>query len=437
MAFATGDGLGVAGAQVADDREALIRESCEVVDATARGRVLVVGSPPPSGTDLDLLVRPGEEQALRAGLRDAGFLEGGKRFVRFGLGCGFEIELLAAEDWALPRSEMEALFAEATPLPGCSRLVEPAPHHQLLILATRLLGRGDPLSDRRKARIDRAVAEDPDSWKKAKERLSAWGDSLALERLRAARLGLEPGTRDRLGRAFRRLRDLSRRRRIVVSLSGIDGSGKSLQVEALQDALADLGVEVAVEWIPLADNPWIESIRKGISRVLARLGVFQGAPKPAGQRRGSLRTSSSMLRSRSSVLTYGWATLVGLANGFSHAYRVFRNRARGKTTIFDRYVLDSVVRLRFFYGEERALRLSRALIRILSPRTTVAFFLDVPAEVSVARKDDGWHIDELGQQVRLYREEQARLGVAVRLDGERPAADLAVEIAASVWRELR
>jgi len=439
VAFATGDGLGVAGAQVADDREALIREACEVVDATARGRVLVVGSPPPSGTDLDLLVRPREEQMVRAGLRDAGFLEGGRRFARFGLGCGFEIELLAGEDWALPRSEIEALFAEATPLPGLNRLVEPAPHHQLLILATKLVGSGDLLSDRRKARIDRALAEDPNAWQRAGERLAAWGDRTALNRLQVARQAQRPGPKTRARLRPGQLRQaVCGRRGLVVALSGIDGSGKSLQARALQTALGDIGIASEVEWIPLAHNRWIERIRRALKRVLARFATFQPTRnEPSAAERGLRPTPSSILRERSSILTYCWVTMVALANGSSHARRIALNRMRGRVIIFDRYVLDSIARLRFFYGDDQAFGLPRAVIQLLSPRPTAAFFLDVPAEVSAARKDDGWHIDELGQQVRLYREEQARLGVAVRLDGERPEADLAAEIAASVWRELR
>ena len=101
--------------------------------------------------------------------------------------------------------------------------------------------------------------------------------------------------------------------------------------------------------------------------------------------------------------------------------------------IFDRYVLDSVVRMRVFYGAERPLLLQEALIRLLSPRPACAFFLDIPAETSLARKDDLWTLDELAAQARLYREEHARFG-ARRLDGECDQEELCARIAEEVWR---
>lgn len=419
-------------------RAELVREVCATVDTAVTARALVIGSPPPSGTDLDLLVRRPEDATLRKALRDAGLAEKGRRLVRFGLGAAFEVELQVAEEWGLPEAELEALYAEAKPLPGFRRLVEPAPHHRLLILATRLLGSGEGLSDRRRARIDRALAGDPDAWRAAAARLPLWGSASALDHLRAAHRG---DRRDRGGwwlRLLRRLRSLARPRRrgAVVALSGVDGSGKSSQAKLLRDALRDLGLQVEVEWIPLASNAWIARLGATMKRPLTLLRSFRPAPPEPGEDvRGLAPNPGSILRERSRTANYGWASLVAAANGASHAYRVARHRAGGRVVVFDRYTLDSMARLRFFYGEERALRLPRALIEMLSPRPAVGFFLDVSADTSAERKDDMWHIEELERQVRLYREEHERARV-VRLDGERPPAELAAEIAAAVWRRL-
>ena len=112
-----------------------------------------------------------------------------------------------------------------------------------------------------------------------------------------------------------------------------------------------------------------------------------------------------------------------------------RHLAAGRVVIFDRYVLDSFVRLRFLYGEERRFRIQRALISLLSPRPLAAFQIDIDAETSLARKDDKWSAEELGTQVRLHREERTKLDVLV-LDGRRPPEELAAEIAKEVWRRL-
>src|SRR6185295_14636664 len=95
-------------------------------------------------------------------------------------------------------------------------LVRPAPHHALLILAR--LG----MTKKRLGRLERALAEDPDALEKARLLAADW--RVDLRRLRI-RLISRP----------------RRRRRVVIALSGIDGSGKSSQANAAEDALDRLG----------------------------------------------------------------------------------------------------------------------------------------------------------------------------------------------------
>jgi len=64
-----------------------------------------------------------------------------------------------------------------------------------------------------------------------------------------------------------------------------------------------------------------------------------------------------------------------------------------------------------------------------------AFYLDIPPETSLGRKDDRWTLEDLSTQADLYREEYGRRGV-VRLDGLRPPDELAAEIGEAVWRAL-
>jgi thymidylate kinase len=109
---------------------------------------------------------------------------------------------------------------------------------------------------------------------------------------------------------------------------------------------------------------------------------------------------------------------------------------RGRVTVFDRYCLDSLARLTFQYGDTPEARLQARLLRGLSPRPVAAFFLDIDADVSTARKDDGWSRDQIEAQVLLYRAAAARLPVS-RINGARPTDEVAAEIAATVWSRLR
>jgi len=51
--------------------------AAELIDTVVAGRVLVYGSLPPDGRDLDLLVREPEERAIGEALPEAGFVRRG------------------------------------------------------------------------------------------------------------------------------------------------------------------------------------------------------------------------------------------------------------------------------------------------------------------------------------------------------------------------
>ena len=97
--------------------------------------------------------------------------------------------------------------------------------------------------------------------------------------------------------------------------------------------------------------------------------------------------------------------------------------------------LDSTVQLRFRYGTNGRFSLQRSLIGLLAPKPLASFYLDIPPETSLDRKDDRWTLADLDTQARLYREEYGRDG-AVRLDGLRPRDELAAEIGETAWRAL-
>jgi thymidylate kinase len=405
--------------------------AASIVDAAAGERVLVFGSLPPDGRDLDLLARPGAERAVAAALLDAGFLRRGVEWVRFS-GCSASgVDLVPAADWRLPEPEVADLFQRATPVGGFANLAEPAPDHQLLIVATRLLPGGKGLTAGRRARVERALEVDPEAWERARERAGAWGGPDALERLRAALGPPRPQSRAAAARTKAwRLRNAR-----VVAFSGVDGSGKSTHAKALAATLEQLGYEAAIVWTPLASDAWLDVIAVPIKRLLGRLQRRPTAAAAGAEPRGIVPNPGSDLRGRSRLVNAAWATLVALGNGVAHARLAAGHLAAGRVVIFDRYLLDSVVRLRFLYGERSRYRLQRGVIRRLSPRPLASFFLDVSAETSLARKEDRWAADELATQVRLYREEYEAAGVT-RLDGTRSPDDLCAEIAEAVWRRL-
>jgi thymidylate kinase len=395
----------------------------EIVDGAIARRAVVVGSLPPDGRDLDVLLR-GEAETARVAdaLRRAGFVCGPGAWLRFAHSTAELVELIPAAEAGLPPAAEEALFAGALPLAGCERLARPAPPDTLLLLA-RKVAAGEPLTRRRRRRVDAALAEDPDAWGHAEQRADAWGAGAALRALReshsqpipAGRRGLLPGgVRARAGAARDRAR--GQRRGAVIALSGLDGAGKSTQAHALADALERLGYDVAVEWTRLGDNE--------------RLRPAAHSPKalPA-------TPFTTVRRPRRAVQVEARATGLTLETAWRQWRRISGFLARDYVVVCDRYTLDWIVSLRYLVDARRRFPVQRALLCALTRRPTVAYLLDVAPETAWARKGE-LGVEALRRHQALYREERSALGVA-RLDGERAPDELAARIAREAWTALR
>lgn len=422
-----------------------------MVDALLPEPVLVFGSLPDRARDLDLLVRPAAERALIAELPERGFLRRDRRLVRFRACTAEVVDLFPVAGWDLPPEEVESLFAEARPLDGLARLVRPAPEHALLILARRVSEGDGRLPDKLRARIESALAEDGQAWERARERAPAWHAVLALQylehpyrrRLRvtasrraqaqAERLSARGIAPARAGLRSWRAQAPRLPNGMLVTLSGLDGCGKSTQAEALLNTLERLGHDPVHEWTRVTTNPALRVIARPVKQALRWASGRSDLP-PGPPIVPSADEPGTALRERSALLTQVWSTIVALTNGVAQARATRRHLLRGRIVVCDRYTLDSRVQLRMKYGEHRSFAFQTWLIRALSPRPARAWLLDVSPETAHRRK--GEHsVEDYARQARLYRQEHARLGVQ-RLDGERPREELCEHIARAVWERL-
>lgn len=424
-----------------------------IVDGVITDRVLVFGSLPPGGRDLDLLVRSFEEQAIASLLTEQGFLRRNHQWLRFGSCTVESVDLIPASTWALPPGQVEALFAEAKDIDGFSLLVRPAPHHLLLILARRIVQGGGQLDGKRLRRVEGALHEDPAAWDQAAELAPSWGARKALALL-------EWTYRTRMpiaaSRRFAALREDPRRKRsavqsslrplvsfrrragsgCVITLSGLDGSGKTSQAEALRDTLHALDVDAVVVWARLTRNPSLNLVAKPLKKLIV---VVKGTSLRSRDALKALAPSEDIgkdFRRQSAALTHLWATVVALANGITQRRTTRYHLRRGRIVIRDRYTLDSVSHLRYRYGLPGPLPFQARIIGLISPKPALSYFLDVAPEVALSRKAERYDQLQLARLAELYREEHSVLGVR-RLNGERSRHELCETIAREVWEELQ
>lgn len=434
-----------------------------VLDAIAPGPVVLVGSLPPGARDLDIIVREGDRAGIERGLHSAGFHSRDVRWgevsyriwARFADGGVHAVELLPPAGFGAPAAEVERLVADARPLDGYANLRRPAPHDVLLVLA-RHIAEGGKLPAKKHRRADAALAEDPKALARAGELAPAWGLSGALRELEHAlrppdtdepAMLVSPAARhpwvpERLRAAWNDLQSM--RGACMIAFSGLDGSGKSRQTEMLKATLEDLGIPVVtvwtrLEWTTLWEGASTLSRVGGPVKAALRIArrPTPSAPPPGESAWWQPTPSDEMseLRARHGVLSHGWVFVVVLVHAAAQRRSVREHLRAGRVVISDRYVLDTAVHLRRVYGPQRRFRVQTRLLKLLSPGPLRAYFLDVRPGTAYARKPEQFGPDELAEQAQRYREEHRRLGYE-RLDGERPAHDLAADIAFDVWRAL-
>jgi len=405
--------------------------------------VLVVGSPPPHGNDLDLLARPDDHESVRRWLEQAGFVSWRHTWARFDEPGLFAVDLSTTKDWWRGRDDVSCLFAEPRPIPGLRHLVRPGPAAALLLAARSLVARRGNPSDKITRRVAQALETDPEAWSVAEGMARPLG---LLGPLRLLRQAYESGTAVGAGaraaaltRVLLESGPLAAKARILlaagprrvrpalISFSGLDGSGKSTQASQLQRSLRDLGISSQMQWAGFKTG-----------RVFLRAAPFMD--RPIGRKRNPARQPDRLIPPAflyTSTGRHAWVVIVVLGN-VVHLWRLVLRRRQGtKVLIFDRFSPDTMVKfdLWFYRGRNIDIRWQRKLFTLISPKPDVGFFVDVSSPVAYSRRQEETP-EQLADMAELYQEQVARFGLH-RLDGTRPPEELSEHVAVSAWRDLR
>jgi thymidylate kinase len=195
----------------------------------------------------------------------------------------------------------------------------------------------------------------------------------------------------------------------LVTLSGCDGSGKTVQARALEEAFGTCDMRVAVVWSRGASSR--------AAGVLIRLAkrLFGGARAPA-QSEG---TEADKLPRRRAHLSHPAArtlfSLVYAAELFwTYIVKTRWLLLRGHAVVCDRYVADAVVDFAVLSGrpvEDAPLAL-RWLAR-LAPTPHLAFMLDVIEAEALARKPEEGRVEHLTEARRAFLQLAPRMDMMV------------------------
>jgi thymidylate kinase len=212
------------------------------------------------------------------------------------------------------------------------------------------------------------------------------------------------------------------RKRFVVSISGVDGSGKTTLMDALTTDLASAGLPTSRVWLrPGMGLGWIAALAGRVKRLLGadpRPGVGVLAADP-----------DTVLPSRRGVQGWIWSLIVVTA--FIVGVRRQHGGSSG-VVLYDRHVADALATLDFAYAGTD-LTLQRWLVTTFTPSADVAFYLDIPADVALARKPgDVIGAAAVRRQLEAYRSWLPRLRGVRRLDATRAPNELRSEAVAQL-----
>lgn len=162
---------------------------------------------------------------------------------------------------------------------------------------------------------------------------------------------------------------------LLITFSGIDGAGKSTQIEKLRTYLT--GQRIPFRLLTFWDNVAVfREARSGFSRHVLQSDGKVGAPDRPALRRDKNLQNWPLFLGRSVL------QLLDVANLWR---TVRRERMRDGVIIFDRYIYDQLAALPMNRWWARAF--ARVLLRV-APRPDISYLLDAIPEAARERKPE-------------------------------------------------
>ena len=204
--------------------------------------------------------------------------------------------------------------------------------------------------------------------------------------------------------------------------SGLDGAGKSTQIELLQTRLEAQGKQVVYIWTRGGYTGVFEALKHLMRKFSGKRAIPASGPSDSRQQAFGRPTIRKL-----------WLTIaiLDLIRVYGIQIRIWQ--WRGKTIICDRYLWDTLVDFRLNFPQEKVESwwLWRFLVWV-TPQPDAAFLMLIPVEESVRRSDIKGEPFRDPPEVLALRLEQyqnlAENGYWTVLDGQHEIEPLASEI---------
>lgn len=196
---------------------------------------------------------------------------------------------------------------------------------------------------------------------------------------------------------------------LLVTLSGCDGSGKTVQARSLEETFHTCDMRVAVLWSRGASSP--------VTGAMIRLGkrLFGGDTSPAdGNATEAEKLDGRRARLSNPLARWLFSVVYAAELFWPFAVRARWLLARGHAVVCDRYVADAMVDFAMLSG--RPVEETPAALRWLrrvSPTPHVAFLLDVDEDEALRRKPEEGGTGHIAESRRAFRALAPAMGLRV------------------------
>lgn len=177
---------------------------------------------------------------------------------------------------------------------------------------------------------------------------------------------------------------------LLVTLSGIDGSGKSVQADRLRAAFETCDVRVQSIWARGASSRGVGAIMRAGKRLLGGGGGDSNVASATTMKRNEAERFAERRRKLQNPFARWVFSVVYATDLFwPYVWQTRRALLNGNVVICDRHICDALADYALFTGTDPANPpLSLKVLHTMIPRAQVAILLDVDANEALRRKPE-------------------------------------------------